>query len=350
METNQPKPGNVDPELERARKSMGGRIDPDETSTQQPKEEEKKEEPVQVPSTDQKPKDEPAPKTEEPKKEEPVVVDPPKTDPPAQDKDKVQRPEKYIPLPKYLDEKKDWEREKQRLEDNIKELTNIANQGESDKKDEAKKAIAEAVGVDVAVVDQILDLAKANTLSPEALQKIERAGAIAEEAQIQAEFTVEYDNVAKPTLLKLFPDAKPEQLQKARDFLDVVSHTKEFHDKPMTKVIEDNQSELSKLFVVEQPKVEKEPDPTPTGGKTMEHGRQGAGSVISLSPSDFESKNGESVDFAPLLELNKTDPEAANKIVKGLSNKAYTKFVYYLGNQENNGIQVTRDGKKVNLK
>lgn len=330
------KPNAVDEELLAAQKSMGGRIDADEPVVPEPKVDEKEKE---VP---------PTPVVEEPKP--PVVppVEPPKdppVDPLAGDKKPIiTRPEAYIPLPKYHDEKKAWETEKA---DFLKKIADLEAKGPTatTSTEDAIAKFAEKHTMDPSMVEELVTILESKLLPADKAAKIDEALKLADSAK-QTEQTLksielfkeEFKEVGMPKLSSLYPKATPEQLEAARTFLDAVAHSAGFNDKSLTDIISFKQDDLSKIFTL--------PDdttpPTPSGNKTMESSRPGNGKQATPTAADFKGKT----DFTDFLAL---DQPVQDEIRKSMDNETYQAFVSFMGNKEN-GVEVMRNGRKVVLK
>lgn len=337
METknhDEPKPEDIDPELAKARKSMGNRIDPDptpepETPPVPPKDVTPDTPPAEVP-----PKEEPKPEV---KPDEPPADDPNK---------KVKRPEAFIPLKKYHDEKREWEGKATTAEERanvaeakVAELTTIAAQHDGAQKDEDIEAFMAETGFDRKTVDGFLKLAEKRLLGPERLEAIKTSETIVKEAQLEADFAKEMDSVGTPELKKRFATITDDQLEKAQEFLDKVAHTKAFHDKSLDFIIYKHLDEIEKLI---GPEV-KPDDPTPpVAKKTIEGGRPGAGKPTSSTAKDFEN----ATDFSA---LNDMEPSERTQLIKDFPTATYQKFQTWVKGQTP-GVEVMRNGQKVILK
>lgn len=332
-----------DPELAKVHKSMGDRMDPDEPPTPPeptppapPKDPEKKD---IIPEK----KDEAVP----PKKEEEPPKDP-VIDPEDDPTKKVKRPNVYIPLKKFHDEKRIWEKNAktaeeraQKAEARIVELEQISNQNDGAKKDEDIEAFMAESGFERSTVEGLLKLAEKRLLKPEQIKAIEIAASTVAESEIEAAFTQEFVKVGEPDLKKRFTNAKPEQIAKAKEFLDKVAHTDEFHDKPLDFVIYKNLEEIEKFFTDET--AEKKDEPL-LNKKTVEASRLGNGKMSTLTAKDFEEKN----DFSALNEMDQAERSA---LIKSFPTKTYENFKVWVSAQDaNKGVEVMRDGKKVMLK
>lgn len=330
MGNNQNDP-RQDEEHARALKSMAGRIDNDTP-------------PIEEAPLEPTPAEVTPPKEEEPA---PVVKEEPKAEdkPLVQEPKKEERPATYIPMPKYLAEKDEWQKTQAELAEanrKIEELTILANQKDGVQKDDDIEAYMAETGFDRETVDGLLKLIekrvnKGEVMTPEEREAVTTATELVKEANIEAAFNVEFKDVGVPTIEKMFPNATPEQIEKAKDELDEIAHTKGNHDKSLDYLIFKNQDKLKDIFTVE-------PDaPEPQTKRAMETSRIGSGKPSNFSASDF--KDGKT-DFAVLGEL---DPSVRSQIIKDMDTKTYTSFIQF-AKKESEGIQVMRDGRKITLK
>lgn len=310
----------VDPELAKARASMGGRIDPDPTP-----EVKKEETPAPAPIPEVK-KD--------------VIPDENLGKEPENKELKTPRPEAFIPMPKYLDEKKDWKKTETALAEanaKIAELTKLSEQKDGLQKDEDIEAFMDKTGFGREVVDGLLALAEKRVLTPELKEALKKAEVITKEAELDTAFSSEFQKDGEPALKTYFPEVTEDQLAKAKTFLDQVSHTKEFSDKTLDYVIFKHKTEIAELFG------EKADATPPITKKTIEGGRNGGGKPVGLTAKDF---SGDSPDFTA---LNNMDPAERSQLIKSFDTKTYQRFVQYAGTQTG-GLEVMRNGAKVILK
>lgn len=327
---NNPQDEIIDPELAKAKKSMGNRVDPDEEPT-------------------------PAPVVEpvaEPVKEEAAVVEPVKDpiaepasevegkndEPPA----KVERPEAFIPMKKYHAEKDEWKKTESLLADankKIEELTQIANQQDGAKKDDDIEQFMEQTGFDKETVEGFLKLAekrlsKGQTMTPEEQAAVAKATAIVKDAEITEAFNQEFKNIGEAEIRKAYPDVTPDQIAKAKDYMDKVAHTADGRDKPLDFLVYKHKDEIGKIFAG--------PD-VPQTKKTAEPSRMGSGKQTNLTANDF--KEGKT-DFSALADM---DQSTRSEIIKNFDSVTYSKFISY-SKEQSGGVEVMRNGKKVILK
>lgn len=332
MANNQDENKVIDPELEKARKSMGDRVDPDPEPAPANPDEPKKEDKQDVT---------PAPKVEETPPEDKK----PDIDPPADPIKKVNRPEAYIPMPKYLSEKQENDRilaEKDaQIADALKkveELQAIANQKGGDQKDEDIENFMAETGFDRATVDGFLKLAEKKLLKPERLEAIKKAEMIVTETEIEEQFNAEFSKFGEPELKKRYPNITEAGLEKAKKLLDQVSHTADFSKSPLDFIIYKHSEAIEKLIADDSKK-----DDVPQTKKTIESNHPGNGKNTNvLTAKDFEGQT----DFSA---LNDMEPSERSQLIKSFPTKTYENFVAWTG-QQDKGIEVMRNGQKVMLK
>lgn len=260
---------------------------------------------------------------------------------------KPERPEKYIPLPKYHAQKKELDKTATELAEankKIAELTALVEKPDGKAKDEDIEAFMEKTGFDRETVDGILDLAEKrllggqSALSAEQIAAVEKATEIVKEAELEVAFNSEFTSVGEPEIKKSYPDATPAQLEAAKKYLDEIAHTAGNKDKPLDFLIFKNKEEIAKLF--DEPVA---PEAPIQSKKTIESSRNGAGKPMSLTASDFKDAN---ADFSL---LNDVDQQTRSQIIKDMDTRTYTRYVQYAGTQTD-GMEVMRNGQKVVLK
>jgi hypothetical protein len=327
----------VDLELEKAQKSMAGRIDPEPIA---PKEE-------VIPPVEPKKEDKqdvtPAPKVDNipPEDKKPDI------DPPADPIKKVNRPEAYIPMPKYLSEKQENDRiladKEAKLTEALKkveELTALAGKKDGDQKDEDIENFMAETGFDRATVDGFLKLAEKKLLKPERLEAIKKAEMIVTETEIEEQFNAEFSKFGEPELKKRYPNITEAGLEKAKKLLDQVSHTADFSKSPLDFIIYKHSETIEKLIADDSGKKD---DLPPQTKRTIESNHPGNGKNTNvLTAKDFEGQT----DFSA---LNDMEPSERSQLIKSFPTKTYENFVSWTGSQEK-GIEVMRNGQRVMLK
>lgn len=335
MGNNQEQNKDHDPEYENAMRSMGHRMDSDPNP--KPKEEEKPKE--ETPPANPNP---PAnPPKEEKKDITPENPNPaPHEDDPANKKPPVNRNERFIPLKKFHDTERAHKEEVAVLTKQIEDLKQIANQKPSEEKDEDIEKFMNETGFSREVVEGLLKLAEKRVLTPELKEAIKKAEVIVNEAEIDTSFTKEFTSEGEPALKTHFPNISAEQLEKAREYLDQIAHTKAYSDKPLDYIIFKEKAELEKILGG-QASPDTNPNP-PQDKKTIEPNRMGSGKPTGLTAKDFVGQK----DFS---SLNGMDPAARNELIKGFDDKTYDNFTAWVASQ-NNGVEVMRNGQRITLK
>lgn len=350
MAQNQDENKEVDADLEKARKSMGDRVDPDpeqddesdsdDTQTTPPVTPDPNKEDSQedmTPESDDDPEGDKKPDGDDSEKKD--------EDLPDNSSKRIDRPQAYIPMPKYLSEKKENERiladkEAQLAEalKKVEDLTSIAKQNDGAKKDDDIQEFMDNTGFSRETVEGLLKLASKRLLDPEKMKALETATNVVKEAEIEAAFNTEFEKVGQPELKKAFPNITEEQMEKAKSLIDQVAHAPGFNDKPLDFIIYKHRSEIEKLMG-DAPE-NKEP---PKNKKTIEGSHPGQGKITGLTAKDFEGKT----DFSELKDM---EPAARNLLIKDFSVKTYENFKSWVNDQDKQGTEVMRDGKRVLLK
>lgn len=326
----------VDEDLAKAKKSMGSRVDPDESPEEAPKADENN-----VPEAPQGPQDVEDSKAGADNEDDKIVT--PKEGNEPKDEPENKMPRAYIPLGKYNDEKKAWKQTEAELAEarqRIAELESIGDKSEGKSKDDDIEAFMEQTGFDRETVEGFLSLAEKRSLTPERVQALEKIQAITLETEIQEQFATEFKDYGEPELKNLYPEATAEQMKEAKKLLDVVAHTKEYHDKEMSYVIFKHKDSIAKIFT---PGSQEPADQTPTSKRSMESSRIGNGKNTVLTAQDFADKK----DFS---ELDTVDPALRSQIIKDMPTATYENWKAYHANKEKNGgVEVTRGGRKITL-
>lgn len=186
------------------------------------------------------PEEEPAPKPDSEKKEE--KVEPAPADPTKDLKDKKEpetpeRPIKYIPIPKYQEEKKEWEKQLSSKDEAIlnlqKELDAAKAAGKPDETKAKIDALADKMGIESEHVQEVIAMAREGFV-PAPAAKVEEPVKKEEPAPAAPvdPFPQEWD-AALPELRKQFPNATAEQLADAKEEFDKLSHTDTYRRYPL---------------------------------------------------------------------------------------------------------------------
>lgn len=301
----------TDPEWEAVQKDTPGLGDEPE---QKPEEESEGEKPEEAP--EQKPEEQ---KPEEQKPEEQG------SEPQGEPQDTPKRPEKYIPVKQYTDEKRQWREEKQALETKLQSLESI-NQSHGDDKTDKIKQYAEKHGVTEDSVRELVGILGGDEkkgIDPALEREIEEA------RQIKAEkaFSDEFDSLATPELKQHFPNATPEQLAEAKKEVEKIATSREFLDKSLDFVVFKNRDALKSIF-----ETRKSPE---SARQAPQRGAE------EYTASDF--KDGKT-SFSKLIEL---PAERQAKIVEDMDIATYDKYVRFI--EDNNKLEINRGGRKIEI-
>lgn len=272
-----------------------------------------------------------------PKEEEKKDIKPPVIDIAVKGEEKIEtppprapRPEKYIPLDKYIDEKKEWKSSEESKDKRIAELETIAGLNDQTKKfDSAVKKYAEKHGVDeetakleVEKVRDILDFTSPPVVKPTEKKSDvptlsdEQRRSLQEADQIRAEkaFNVEYDTVAIPQLKTLFPNATLAQLNDAKADLEKLACTEKYLDKSLDYIAFKEKAALSDIFSTERK--------GPESSKPTQKGKE------TLTPKDFNENK------TSFKELQSLSIEERDNIVKAFDDKTWDKYMNWISQNE----------------
>lgn len=290
----------------------------------------------------------------------PVVPVAPAATVPA--KPKVERPERYIPVPQYRDEKQKWNGEKQTL------LTTIAKaKGFEPGSTEETAAIQDFMtksGMDEAQARAALDLAR-QSLFPKELQegfskilteasKQEEADAAKAKETEEAEyFSNEYTTFSTEHLDTAFPNATADQKKAARELIDQAAHSPKYAKLDLVEIyaLPQVKAEVDKIFAgtaapaSEAPVV---PVVEAPGRKGPEASKPGGAAATTLTAADFKKDpTTKKYDFGQLHDM----PEGEDKqaLVSALEPEAYVAYIDDLGARDNS-ITVRRGDQQITLK
>lgn len=187
---------------------------------------------------------EPETKVED-KKEETADKEPEKTQ-------RTERPPKYIPIPKYQQEKQEWKDKEAKLLGEIENLKNAKTpEAKVEAEDEISKLAQELVTeegrISPEALKKLLDTAAARALPKESLEKIEAAKKIADEQAEVAYFDNEWGKLSD-SLKKQYPNASQAQLDEAKKQMKEVAHTEQFHKFPLDYVLFKNQKDFDTIL------------------------------------------------------------------------------------------------------
>lgn len=250
--------------------------------------------------------------------------------------DKKTRPEKYIPVKQYTDEKRKYKETIEEKDRRIADLEKIANTTSPDSRlsDEKIGKYAEKHGLDIEdariELERMRDaqdfFAPEKTADKTAKLTEQQKETLAQAEEIKAEklFNDEFETVALPDLKSLFPDATVEQIKRAKAEIQKLACTKQYLDKTLDYVIFKSKSELEKVF--------KKSVAGPEGTRPSQ---KDSGE---LSAKDFKGKT----TFEKLDDLSDSE---RNKIIEDMPLDTYEAYSRY--NDRNSKLVINRGGKKV---
>lgn len=246
------------------------------------------------------------------------------------------RPERYIPIQQYTDEKRGWRESEAQYKARIADLEKIAG-GKADtaKNEDAIRKYAEKNGITADEArEQVSSLREAlgiedrpapkpeERLTPEEKERLAKADEIAAQEHFNTEFAAD----ALPELKKHFPNATAEQLEKAKAELSKLACTAPFLDKSLDFVVYKSQAALTSLF-----------KPKPGAPEVQ---RRGADKTPTEYTSD-DFKDGKT----SFEELANVTPEQLDKIVKGMDVKTYENWKRFTNSKDT--IVINRGGRNV---
>ncbi len=318
MENNQPNPGEAqDKSFEDLKSKL-----PMEDADDAPKPPVK---PAEVPPVVETPK--------EKKEEEDDEEDDDDAPPPAQEKKpKASRPERYIPIDQYTDEKDKWNSTIKEQADKITELEKIANLNQDSKKfEDAVKKYAEKHNCDediaraeIEKVRDIIDFTSPTEKKAEEKNEEKPARTPEEEqlildgqlAKAEKQYNEEFTTLAVPEIKDLFPTVTSEQLEVMREELMRLATIKKYLDKDLDYIVFKEQEALGEILNAKAERKGPEATRPPQKGKQT------------YTVQDFESGK------TPFSELESLSTEERDKIVKAMSTKTWDRYIHHIGQNE----------------
>jgi len=307
---------DLDKEIDQINKTSRGIIDEDEPKTEDPKEEPSKEEESKADDT--------------PEVEEEVEETDSKT---------PERPQRYIPMPKYQEEKKAWKQNKEelttakeRISQLEKELESAAKPKEDTKKSDDKiKSFAEKHKMDEEAARDLIDIARDGSVNKDVLKQIDDFTKKVKEQEELASFSNEWSTVSSQIKEK-YPDATKEQITKAKKTMDELAHTQKYHQTTLDYILFKENSVFDEMLGAED---------SSAGIESSRIGGKPNSSIVSFKPLKDGSYN-----FDKLHRMD--EGENKTKVVNGLDDTAFMAYVNDLEKQD--GIEVGRNGRKIILK
>lgn len=172
--------------------------------------------------------------------------------------ERPERPHKYIPIPKYQEEKGKWDEERTKLNGEIARLTTLATGAASEKAEVRIGEIANRLGIDKEDVKGIIELARGGQATsveadPSAAAPTEPAAPAAPTPEAPSApapapeappapseadvFKKEWTEEALPAFKKDHPDATTEQIEDVRTKLEELAFTPEYARYPLDAIV-----------------------------------------------------------------------------------------------------------------
>ncbi len=288
--------------------------------------------PVEVKEPKEPAGDPPAPTPPEGTAKTPEAVKPPEPEP---------RPVRFIPMPKYHEEKKEWQ---SKLEDATAEIARLKSAAgvkpDTQKEEDAVNAYAEKWLMEPEQVRELLDIARAgNSVPPEVLKQMQETQAAKAQEEAKAKdaqhFNTEWEASIDPILKERYPNATPKGIAEARTRIDEIAHSSEALARtPLEYIFAKHEGELKEVLIPQTPRV------------GAERGRMTGGAAAQpVSASQFLPDKSGKFDFSSLNAM--PDGAEKNKIISELNPHAHVAYVNQL---EDDGLVVNRGGRQIKLK
>ena len=254
----------------------------------------------------------------------------------GEDKEPRKRPKRYIPIPQYQDEKKQWGKDKEALEASnvkVKELQSIIDKG-VDKPDEkvAIKGWAEKHKMSEEAATELIDIVRKNISSPDSdlEEKVNRIADKVVTQESESYFKEEIKKDFLPEIKKQYPDATKAQINKAVEIMDEIAHTeKKYKSTSLDYIFFKEADQFADAFGDN------------VGVHGAERGSIGHGRATGLSAKDFKPDKKGNYDFKQLHEME--DSEVKQGIVSKLDAFATVAYV----NSIPEDLEIRRDGNAV---
>ena len=347
LEENQAKNDQAEKELdEELNEALEGEGDSIEPGGEEPKKpEEKPEEEEEEESEDESEEEPEEGESKEGDEEEPEEESKEeKKEEEEKPQEKVERPKKFIPLPKYQEEKKAWQEDKKNLDEAKKTIEDLKKINDKDQtkaeEDEELKALADEFDTPIKFVQDLMGiLKKGQKIEPETIvekkdAEEEPANKEATQDQIVENFGKEFDAFT-PELKKRYPDASPEQLEEARKAMDEFAHSEEYSNYKLGDITKLNKKDFDDILG------------TSPNNPGVEGGKAGKRGVNQITSSSFKADADGNYDFDSLHKMEAGDKKET--LIDGLSIEAWDAYVQDLDTQTE--LKVAKnDGRIVALK
>jgi len=254
-----------------------------------------------------------------------------------EEKNRHKRPERYIPIPKYKEEKIKRQEAETKLEEANKKITDLEKISKSKPGSKAEnekfKSFSKKYDIDEKALPELVEMIREEVFTPEIQEKLSLAEKSAAELTDQSHFVKEWDGYLSE-IKKEFPDANKKQLDQAKKLMDQLAHTKKFHQNDIDYVFFKNKSEFSDILSEIQ------------GKKGFEAGRIGKGKPGQVSGKDIKKDKNGRYDFSSLDNLSGEDKD---KVLSEMNPEAYMDYIDHIESDEM-GLEVNRNGRKIMLK
>lgn len=272
---------------------------------------------------------------------------------------RVERPERYIPVPKYQNEKKQWGEEKSTLLSAVAAAKGFEPGSEQETK--ALDALMAKHGVTADAAKEMLELAR-TTLFPKELQEglskiltesskeAETAQLAAKEKEEQDFFDGEYSPFENEHIVTAYPNATDEQKQKAKEFIDQTAHTAKYAKLDLAEVaaLPAVKKQLDAIMGTAPAAPAAAPVVEVPARKGPEASKPGGAAADMVKATDFrKDPKTKQYDFSRLHAM--ADGADKEKVVSDLSPEAYFDYANELGSMDTD-LEVRRGGKTVILK
>jgi len=324
----------LDEELDKALEGEGDAIEDDDVEEEEetPEEEEGEEEEETLKEDDEE-------EEEEEEEEETPEEEPEKKEEKKPEKRKVARPQKYIPLKKYQEDKKKW---KQSIQD-IKDAQQV-DETKKEKKNRLKK-LAEKHDTSIEFLEELTDIIDSGEeVKPEAvIEKKEKKTEIEKKPieektptneEIVEQFDSEFDEFSSD-LKKQYPKATEEQIAEAKKIMDQHAHTPEFENTILEHILKIKKEDFDAVLG---------DSPNNQG---VEGGRPSGEGFREIKANSFKKDKDGYYNFSSLHKM----PEGSKKekIIDDMPPEQWEAYVNSMG--DGNGMQLKKDGgRTINLK
>ncbi len=348
LEANQAKNDQAEKELDQELKDVqedeGDSIEPEE-EPQKPEEDVDEDQDQEEDEEDDSSDDEDS--DEEPEDDQEEEPEKPKDDSEDEPEADRERPKKYIPLPKYQEEKKAWQSDKQKLEEANKIIDDLkkvdSKKQTEDEEEKALEKLAEKWDTPIEFLKDVKGVVeKGGKIKPETIvekketeeKPVENGSKAISQEEIVKRFDDEFTSF-ESTLKKQYPNATTDQLAEAKKVMDEFAHTEEFGNYKLGHIMKINSSDFKEIL-----------------GKTknnpgIEGGKPGNRGVQEMTSKSFKKDADGNYNFKSLHKME--NGLKKEELVDSLSVDAWDAYVQDLDYQSE--MKVTKnDGRIIALK